>query len=135
MTPRAKTRLKIWLVVVGVFILGGVTGASLDSLYRLRASGNGRSAEMRGDRRNKEDVFERMKGDLNLSDQQATEIRAILDQARNEYRQLRTEVRPRYDAARQNARTKIRALLTPEQQQKFDAKIAEHDAKRDREDK
>ncbi|MDT5060901.1 MAG: motif family protein [Acidobacteriota bacterium] len=134
MTPRAKTRLKIWLVVVGVFVLGGVTGASLDSLYRLRASGNGR-AEMRGERRNKEDIFERMKNDLNLTDQQATEIHAILDQARNDYRQLRTEVRPRYDAARQNARTKIRALLTPEQQQKFDAKVAEYDAKRDREDK
>jgi hypothetical protein len=131
MTPRAKTRLKIWLVVVGVFILGGITGVSLDSLYRLRGGGNGSMRE----RRSKEDVFERMKSDLNLSEQQATEIRTILDQTRNEYRQLRTEVRPRYDAVRQNARTKIRALLTPEQQQKFDAQVAEHDAKRDREDK
>jgi uncharacterized membrane protein len=133
MTPRSKTRLKIWLVVVGVFILGGITGASLDSLYRLRASSN---ARQEGRRRNgKEDVFERMKSDLNLSEQQATEIRTILDQTRNEYRQLRTEVRPSYDAVRQSARTKIRALLTPEQQQKFDAQVAEHDARRDREDK
>ena len=132
MTPRGKTRLKIWLVVVGVFLLGGITGAALDSLYRLRASGNGR-AEMR--RRDKEDIFERMKSDLNLNDQQATEIRAILEQTRNDYRQLRAEVRPRYDAVRQNARTKIRALLTPEQQQKFDAKVAEHDAQRERDDK
>jgi uncharacterized membrane protein len=132
MTPRAKTRLKIWLVVVGVFLLGGITGASLDSLYRMRASSNERSTR---ERRSKGEVFERMKSDLNLSEQQATEIRAILDQTRNEYRQLRTEVRPRYDTVRQNARTKIRALLTPEQQQKFDAQVAEHDAKRDREDK
>ena len=133
MTPRAKTRLKIWLVVVGVFILGGITGISLDSLYRLRGGGgNGRSMH---ERRSKEDAFEHMKSDLNLSEQQAAEISAILDQTRNEYRQLRTEVRPRYDAARQNARTKIRALLTPEQQQKFDAQVAERDARRDREDK
>ncbi|HEV7377060.1 MAG TPA: hypothetical protein VGN95_20250 [Pyrinomonadaceae bacterium] len=132
MTPRAKTRLKIWLVVVGVFLLGGITGASLDSLYRMRASSNERSTR---ERRSKEEVFERMKSDLSLSEQQATEIRAILDQTRNEYRQLRTEVRPRYDTVRQNARTKIRALLTPEQQQKFDAQVAEHDAKRDRKDK
>jgi uncharacterized membrane protein len=132
MTPRAKTRLKIWLVVVGVFLLGGITGVSLDSLYRLRTGGSERSMR---ERRSKGDVFERMKSDLNLSEQQATEIRAILDQTRNEYRQLRTEVRPRYDAVRQNARTKIRALLMPEQQQKFDAQVAEHDAKRDREDK
>jgi uncharacterized membrane protein len=132
MTPRAKTRLKIWLVVLGVFILGGITGVSLDSLYRLRTGGSERSMR---ERRGKEDGFERMKSDLNLSEQEATEIRAILDQTRNEYRQLRAEVRPRYDAVRQNARTKIRALLTPEQQQKFDAQVAEHDAKRDRQDK
>ena len=128
MTPRAKTRLKIWLAVVGVFALGCLTGASLDSAYRLRASGDERQA-MRGPR-GKEKAFEDMKRDLNLNDQQATEIRAILDQTRNEYRALRTEVRPRYDALRQNARTRIRALLTPEQQQRFDAKVAERDARR-----
>lgn len=134
MTPRAKTRLKIWLVIVGVFILGGVTGALLDGVYRLRASGNDRPGMHRRGGKD-ENVFERMKSDLNLNDQQSTEIRAILEQARNEYRALRSEVRPRYDAVRQNARAKIRALLTPEQQQKFDAKVAEHDARRDKGDK
>lgn len=133
MTPRAKTRLKIWIAVFGVFALGCMTGASLDSVYRLRASDNGRQG-MRGGPRGKEKAFEDMKRDLNLNDQQATEIRAILDQTRNEYRALRTEVRPRYDAIRQNARTRIRALLTPEQQQRFDVKTAERDARRNNHD-
>ena len=125
---RGTTRLKILLVLLGVFILGGVTGASLDSLYRLRGrQHNGRQG---GDRRAREDMFERMRRDLNLSEQQATEIRAILDQTRNDYRALRTEVRPRYDAVRQQARTRIRALLTPEQQKLFDARAAERDARR-----
>jgi Spy/CpxP family protein refolding chaperone len=132
MTGRGKTLLKIWLAVVGVFALGCVTGVSLDSVYRLRA-GNDRSEGRR--KGGKEEVFERMKRDLNLNEQQATQIRSILEQTRDEYRQLRTEVRPRYDAVRQNARTKIRSLLTPEQQQKFDAKIAERDARRDDDDK
>jgi Spy/CpxP family protein refolding chaperone len=132
MRPRGLNRLKIWLVLVGVFALGCVTGASLDSAYRLQAAG-GRQ-ETRG-RRGKDEMFESMKRDLNLSEQQATEIRAILDQTRNDYRALRAEVRPRYDAARQNARTRIRALLTPEQQKLFDAKVAERDARRDEEDK
>jgi Spy/CpxP family protein refolding chaperone len=79
-------------------------------------------------------MFEHMRRDLNLSEQQATEIRAILDQTRNDYRALRTEVRPRYDAVRQNARTKIRALLTPEQQKLFDARAAERDARRSNDD-
>ena len=129
MTPRAKTRLKIWLAVVGIFALGCVTGAALDSAYRLRASADARQGQ-RGGQRGKEKAFEDMKRDLSLNEQQATEIRAILDQTRNEYRALRTEVRPRYDTLRQNARTRIRALLTPEQQQRFDAKVAERDARR-----
>lgn len=133
MTGRGKTLVKIWLAVVGVFALGCVTGMSLDSVYRLRAGGE--RSEARGQKRDKEEVFERMKRDLDLNDQQATQIRAILDQTRDEYRQLRSEVRPRYDAVRQNARTKIRALLTPEQQRKFDAKVAERDARRDDGDK
>jgi Spy/CpxP family protein refolding chaperone len=72
-----------------------------------------------------------MRRDLSLTEQQATGIRAILDQTRNDYRALRAEVRPRYDSVRQNARTRIRALLTPEQQKLFDARAAERDARRD----
>ncbi|HYY57615.1 MAG TPA: hypothetical protein VE842_09810 [Pyrinomonadaceae bacterium] len=134
MTARAtsRTRLKIWLVVVGVFALGCLTGALLDGAYRLQAS-SGERPEARG-KRGKEDVFESMKRDLNLNEQQATEIRVILDQTRNEYRALRAEVRPRYDALRQNSRTRIRALLTPEQQKLFDAKVAERDARRSEDD-
>ncbi len=124
MTPRGATRLKIWLAIIGVFVLGCVTGASLDSAYRLRASGEGRG------KRNPDAMFEKMKRDLNLDEGQATEIRRILDETRNEYRALRTEVRPRYDALRQNSRTRIRALLTPEQQQRFDQRAAQRDAKR-----
>ena len=132
MTPRRKTLLKVWLMVVGVFVLGCLTGASLDSAYRLRARNN--EQHERGGGRDKKDVFEKMRRDLNLSEQQATEVRAILDQTRNDYRALRAEVRPRYDALRQNARSRIRALLTPEQQQLFDIKAAERDAQREKED-
>jgi Spy/CpxP family protein refolding chaperone len=121
------TRLKIWLVVLGVFLLGCVTGASLDSLYRLRAGGSDRSME----RGRRGDIFEKMKSDLNLTEQQATAVRAIIDQSREEFRVLRNEVNPRYDAVRAAARSRIRAVLNPEQQQRFDAKMAERDAHRE----
>ena len=126
MTPRAKTRLKIWLVVVGVFALGCLTGASLGYAYRLRAGDDGR----RGRHERKGDIFEKMRADLDLSDEQARQVRAILDETRDEYRALRSECRPRYDAARERGRERIRALLTPEQRQRFDAKTAERDARR-----
>jgi len=133
--PRGSTRLKILLVLLGVFLLGGVTGASLASLYRLRDGRERQEHRNGGGRGNREDkIFESMRRDLSLTEQQATEIRAILEQTRNDYRALRAEVRPRYDSVRQNARTRIRALLTPDQQKLFDAKAAERDARRDNDD-
>ncbi|MEJ7575809.1 MAG: hypothetical protein WKF74_02260 [Pyrinomonadaceae bacterium] len=128
MTERMRTRLKVWLVVMGVFALGCITGASLDGAYRLRAGGERR--EMRGSgRRSSGEVLEKMRRDLSLNDNQATEIGRILEQTHTEYRSLRAEVRPRYDRIRQSARTQIRSLLTPEQQKVFDAKAAERDAR------
>ena len=130
---RGGTRLKLWLAVAAVFALGCATGALLDSAYRIRA-GAARN-EARAGRRDPDHMFERMRRDLSLDDQQATEVRKILDETRNEYRTLRSEARPRFDAIRQSARTRIRALLTPEQQQRFDTRVAEMDARREAEDK
>jgi Spy/CpxP family protein refolding chaperone len=130
MNAGGRTRLKILLAVAGIFVLGCVTGASLDSVYRLQAASQSGAAQP-----GKEDFFEALRRNLDLSNQQATEIRAIVDETRGEYRQLRAEVRPRYDSLRQKARVRIRALLRPEQQQKFDTMVAQRDARRDEEEK
>ncbi len=127
MTLQGRTRLKIWLVLVAVFVLGSVTGAALTGLYRSRAAGD------RPDAREKamNERFDKMRTELNLTDDQTKAVRAIIDETRNEYRALRTELRPRFEEPRQKARARIRALLTPEQQQKFDVMIAQQDAQRD----
>ena len=129
MNLRGKTRLKLLLAVLAVFALGCVTGAALDSAYRLQARND------HGAGHEKTDFFESMRTNLNLNNEQATQIRAIVDETRTEYRQLRGEVRPRYDAIREKGRGRIRALLTPEQQQKFDAMTAARDARRSEGDK
>ena len=131
MTITGRTTLKIWLVLVAVFVLGSVTGAALTGLYRSRASGDRPEARERA----MSGRFEKMRRELSLTDQQTTSVRTILDETRNEYRALRTELRPRFDEPRQKARVRIRALLTPEQQQKFDAMVAQQDAKHDEDQK
>ena len=130
MTVAGRTRLKIWLVLIAVFVLGCVTGVALTGLYRSRASSGTESRE-----RAMHERFERMRTELNLSEQQTTAVRTILDDTRNEYRALRTELRPRFEEPRIKARSRIRALLTPEQQQKFDAMVAQQDAQHDEEQK
>ena len=126
MTSQARTKLMMWLVLVAVFLLGSVSGAALTGLIRSRASGERPDHE-----RAMKERFDKMRSELNLSDQQTTAVRAILEETRNEYRALKTELRPRFEEPRQKARTKIRALLTPDQQQKFDAMVAQQDAQRE----
>jgi Spy/CpxP family protein refolding chaperone len=128
MTLAGRTRLKIWMVLVAVFVLGCVTGVALTGLYRSRASSGSESRE-----RAMHERFERMRTELNLTDQQTASVRTILDETRNEYRALRTELRPRFEEPRTKARSRIRALLTPEQQKKFDTMIAQQDAQHDEE--
>ena len=130
MTVAGRTRLKIWLVLIAVFVLGCVTGVALTGLYRSRASSGPESRE-----RAMHERFERMRTELSLTDQQTTAVRTILDETRNEYRALRTELRPRFEEPRTKARSRIRALLTAEQQQKFDALVAKQDAQREDEQK
>jgi Spy/CpxP family protein refolding chaperone len=122
-------RAKVIAAVLAVFALGCVTGAALDSAYRLRAAGLSRSQPQR------EDFFGALQRNLNLDERQSSQVRAIIDETREGYRELRTEVRPRYDALRRDGRARIRALLTPEQQQKFDRMTAERDARRESEER
>jgi Spy/CpxP family protein refolding chaperone len=131
MTLTGRTTLKIWLVLLVVFVLGSVTGAALTRLYRSHAGGGGPEARERA----MHERFEKMRSELSLTDQQTTSVRTILDETRNEYRALRAELRPRFEEPRMKARARIRALLTPEQQKKFDALVAQQDAQHDEEQK
>jgi Spy/CpxP family protein refolding chaperone len=125
MTGRGRTRLTIWLAVLGVFALGCLTGVSLAGVYR---SGAGAAREERP----REDLFDQLRRELKLTEGQAAQVRAVIEETREKYRALRSECRPRYDSARAAGRERIRAVLTPEQRRAFDSIAAERDAERDR---
>jgi hypothetical protein len=124
------TRAKIWIVFVVIFALGCATGAAVDGLYRARAA---RAEDER--KHDAEAHFNKMRQELNLSDDQATKIRGVLEETRNEYKQLRNDLRPRFDEPRLKARARIRELLNDDQRRKFDAITAQMDARRDEHEK
>ena len=124
MNPQGRTNLKVWLVLVVVCLLGSVTGGALTGFYR---------AMTRPERGAPRDRMEKMRRDLSLTEEQMKSISSILDETKNEYKALRQELKPRFDEPRAKARVKIRGLLNAEQQQKFDAMIAEKDAQRESE--
>lgn len=124
MALRDWTRLKIWLVLVVVFGLGGASGVALNGVYVSLADAGRPAMRERAVR----DRFEKMRRELNLTDEQTTAVRTVLDDTRNEYSALRNELRPRFDEPRLKARIRIRSLLTSEQQVKFDALVGrDHD--------
>ncbi len=126
MKDNARALAKTWLVLLAVFALGCITGAGLGGVYRTKTN-----ASLRDSRQHKREVmFEKIRHDLNLNDEQSKEIRRVLDETAGEFRRLRGELRPKYDELRLTARGRMRALLTAEQQQKFDALMAEFDARR-----
>ena len=132
-TARARSggaRAKVIGAALAVFLLGCVTGAALDSAYRLRAAGHRRPPHPQ-----REEFFESLQRNLDLDARQTEQIRAFIDDTREGYRQLRTVVGPRYDTLRRDGSARIRALLTPEQQQKFAQMTAERDARRQAEER
>jgi hypothetical protein len=117
MKERNKMLLKVSGLLLAVFVLGSLTGAAIDGIYRARAAGmESRSLSMR----DSEAYFDTLQRELKLNANQATGIRLILDHTRNEYKGICAETRPRYDALRGQARIQMRALLLPAQQQRFD---------------
>ncbi len=131
MNSQGRTTLKVWLVLVVVFVLGAITGGAFvgGAITGFNFRPMSRPA------RNERDREEKMRRDLSLTDEQMKSVSTILDETKNEYKALRQELKPRFDEPRLKARGKIRALLTTAQQQKFDAMIAERDAQREGEQK
>ena len=79
-------------------------------------------------------MFERIRNDLSLNAEQSKEMQKVLDETAGEFRSLRGELRPRYEELRLKARARMRAILTADQQQKFDSLMTEIDARREKSD-
>lgn len=124
-----NSQRKAWVAFLIVFALGGVSGASLDGFYRLRASATGSSPAVTVSIRDTDAYFETLKRELTLNDDQSSAMRAILDRTRDDYKAVCADVRPRYDVVRERARGQMRALLTADQQPRFDSIVTAEDCK------
>jgi uncharacterized membrane protein len=120
---QSNAQLKAWAAFLLVFALGGVTGASIDGIYRLRAANASAPTAPVVSIRDTDTYFETLKRELTLSGEQQTAIRAVLDHTRDEYKAVCADVRPRYDTVREKARAQMRELLTADQQPRFDSII------------
>jgi Spy/CpxP family protein refolding chaperone len=131
-------KLKFFLLAAVIFLLGGITGGSLHALYQVRMEAKQKSpvtTQPNPDTnqtqahpgRNPVKLSEIMKQELNLSDEQTQQVRAILEDSRKEFRRLMKDECPGFTALRKQTNERIRKILTPEQQQEFDKQLAKRE--------
>jgi hypothetical protein len=126
MNNQGRVKLQVWLLIALVFALGAVTGGSLDRVYLTKSGAlrNDGPNHSRGPNR----MLERMKGDLNLNDEQVAKIKTIFEESRKEFPSSRFAECPGYMESRARTRQRVRETLTADQQIRFDEMNARRDA-------
>jgi Spy/CpxP family protein refolding chaperone len=115
-----RPQSKAYLLLVAVFLLGGVAGAALDHSYVARGSG-----ALPDEDREHEGRLRALAHALDLSAEQRRSIRRIMATRRREGRQVMQHTMEvcgeALRAYKAETDAQIRNLLTPEQQPRFDA--------------
>ena len=133
MNEQKKNLIKTWCVLVIVFALGVVAG-SLNGFRAARGvaedtmyTGAQPEAQAVPSIRTGDAYFETLQRELELDARQASMMRVIIDETRSQYKAVCAQVRPRYDSLRENARARMRVLLTAEQQKRFETIVTRED--------
>ena len=99
---------------VAIFVLGAAAGALAPRAYHAWAGRQPQRARLDG-------IIKR----LQLDAAQETQVRQILDEAREEFRALRRGAEPREQEIRRRADERLRQVLTAEQWRQFQQEMAE----------
>ena len=136
MDSNSSSRTKARVIVVSVFVIGFVAGALALNLYQRLTSSSNKDIPHNGT----EFLIKRMNDKVGLSVDQQDQIKTILDETNDKYREIRKDMEPhikdfepRFNAVRQESRDRIRALLTPDQLPKYEQMVQDHDKMREQE--
>ena len=115
------TRVKGALLLLLAFLLGTATGALGLGVYQTRT---GWWRAPRESARYQQFLLRRLTRELDLTSDQRQQVETILRDAGQEFSRLREEFGPRVREIRARSRDRIRAILDPGQQARFE-KVAE----------
>jgi Spy/CpxP family protein refolding chaperone len=116
---------RIYLYFIATILLGAILGGA--GVYYFLWY-NGRLQHREPPNRS----VEHLKKVLNLSDDQAQQVGKIFDEDRQKMRDLTKQLAPQYQAIHEETRARIRQILNPDQQKKFDEFVKAIDDRRKR---
>jgi len=124
--------MKRWKSILGVlliFLLGALAGAAVyhrighQRVEAVLSGRGGATADL---------VVRRLSRSLDLDPAQRDQVRAIVTETRRDIGEIRKPVQGQVEAAFERSRVRIRAILRPDQQEKFDRIQAERRKRRER---
>src|SRR5215470_1921464 len=107
-----KNKWMIRAAAVIIFALGFLAGALSLNLYRMNRPNSQRGWMGHG-------RLQHIVDNLDLSEDQKTEVEKIFTDTRAQLSDIRKETQPRMNEVRSQIRTRMQAVLTPEQWQQF----------------
>ena len=113
MNINSKSKWQVRLAALLIFVIGFAGGALAINAYQKWS----RSPDSRGGDRAAR--FEAMLDRLQLSNDQKTQVKQILDETRQQLAALRKESEPRFNTIRQQADERLQKVLSPEQWKQF----------------
>jgi Spy/CpxP family protein refolding chaperone len=128
----AKSRLQAVLILITVFISGGLLGVAVDrQMVPTEAEVQESGEEEQGEERR---TRERIVDQVGLSEVQKVQVDSIVDTARVRMDEARQDLREQYEAAYRQivleTREAIKTVLSVEQAMQYDSLLAERDARR-----
>lgn len=116
-----NSKRKAQLIIIATFLLGGFTGGLATYLVQKQQRQNATTVIS---------IVSEIDKRISLQRDQRRQVETILQDTRQQNKELKEQLRPQYEAIRQSARAKIRSLMSAEQQAGFDQYMQELDAKR-----
>jgi Spy/CpxP family protein refolding chaperone len=124
--------MKRWKSILGVllvFLLGALAGAAV--VHRVDRQGAEAVLSGRGGATG-DLIVRRLTRSLDLDPAQRDQVRAIVTETRREIIEIRKPVQAQVEATIERSRARVRAILRPDQQEKFDRIRAERRKRRGR---
>jgi hypothetical protein len=122
----ATAKAALWVAVV--FLLGGALGGMLGYVFAHKSY----AANVQTDAARRQARVQQLTQELSLSQQQQGQLDQILTGMQGQFRDIRKQVEPQIDEARQRGRNQIRAILTPQQLPGFENFLRRLDEERKR---
>lgn len=121
-----KSKTNAALLLIAIFVLGGVAGGVSHYLYENHLISY---PPPRPRVPNSHDIVEEMAKHLNLDAQQKEQLKTIVQQSRDRYRALSRQFQPQYEKIRGETNEAIRGILRPDQRKQFEATLEKMDAR------